>query len=374
MSTLPLPGKDLVQAPTSIEPSFTRVDVGSSRAQHQHLFAGTLSLAIMQAVMGVFMILASRFLSMLPLNTPGIYETIGRFQHVLGLRYGVSMAFFGLAVFTLVTAFVYKADPSSPKRRLMARILAITIQPWISLAILVVAAIWIVQAFDPSGDVARVLARLYSLDVDDAVDRAHYLYILGGLPNLELLFFAIGNFMLLPFSFYTSAMILQDTRSTVRTGAEFSDDYEQRHRQYVAKGLFNGGIVALLIGAALYGIGFILGYGLDVTWPTFDLANYSMFLHVYPWFPVAFGITCMVTSMAYYWRPGVMISRVLAWYSALVLMLVPIIGWFFGINLMMHLRETGKALEKRALQKQFRSGFCIAACSIIVPLVVFLLI
>jgi hypothetical protein len=310
------------------------------------LLVGCFSLGIMQAAMGVFMIIASQFLSMLPLNTPGLYEAIGRFDHVLGLRYGVSTAFFTLAAFTVIASMVYVRNPESKAAIRLARFLAVVIQPWIAIALLIVAALW----------------------------RVHYLYILGGLPSLELLFFAIGNFMLLPFSFYASAMILQDTRTTMRKGEQFSDDYEQRHRQYAAKGLFNGGIVAIIIGAALYGIGFILGYGLDATWPLFQLENYPMFMNVYAWFPVAFGIACMVASIAYYANPAATAARVLAWYCAVMLMLVPILGWFVGINLIYNLRETGTGKEHVRIGKEIIIACVAAALSIIIPLLVFWMI
>nr|MDO8088353.1 hypothetical protein [Candidatus Sigynarchaeum springense] len=340
----------------------------------KQLFTGACALAIMQAAMGVFMILASRFLSMLPLNTPGVYETIGRFDHVLGLRYWTSLAFFGLAAFTIIASLVYMQNPDNPVRKATARALAVVIQPWIAIALLVVAALWLVQALDPDGDVAQIFAPLYGIDVEDPVGRAHYLYILGGLPIVEFLFFSIGNIILLPFSFYTSAMLLQDTRAVAIPGKPFSDDYEQRHRQYAAKGLFNGGILAIIIGVAIYGIGFLLGYGLDATWPLFPLSNYPMYMNVYPWFPVAFGAVCMATSIAYYVKPVVQVPRVLAWYCALVLLLVPVVGWFFGINLIINLHETGKNLEKKNARQQLYFGLFAAVLSILVPLAVFLVI
>jgi hypothetical protein len=360
---------------TEINPVLSQRDGATSADDHRkQLFTGACALAVMQAAMGVFMIIASRFLSMLPLNTPGIYESIGRFDHVLGLRYGVSTAFFGLAAFTFIVVLLYKQDPDDLVRKRMARVLAVVIQPWIAITALLVAAIWLVQAFDPDGDIAEVFAQLYNIDVSDPVGRVHYLYILGGLPSLELLFFAIGNLVLLPFSFYTSAMILQDTRATAIKGREFSDDYEQRHRQYAAKGLFNGGIIAIIIGAVLYGIGYILGYGLDVTWPLFQLENYPMFMNVYAWFPVGFGLVCMVTSFLYYAKPNASFTRVLAWYCAMVLLLVPVIGWFFGINLIYNLRETGENQERKTTRKQSFYGLIAAVLSIIVPLFVFWMI
>ncbi|MBN2154241.1 MAG: hypothetical protein JW839_22490, partial [Candidatus Lokiarchaeota archaeon] len=255
-----------------------------------------------------------------------------------------------------------------------ARILALVIQPWIALALLALAAIWLVQALEPDGDIAELFAPIYNLDVSDEVDRAHYIYILGGLPIVEFLSFAIGNLAILPFSFYTSAVILQDTRAVAIKGREFSDDYEQRHRQYAAKGLFNGGIFAMIIGAALFGIGFVLGIGLDATWPLFQLDNYRIFMDVYAWFPIAFGVVCMAASIAYYARPAAHVPRVLAWYCALVLMLVPVVGWFFGLNLIMNLRETGKNLEPKAARKQVFYGLFIAAFSVLVPLFVFWMI
>jgi hypothetical protein len=293
---------------------------------------------------------------------------------VLGLRYGTSVAFFALAAFTFLVSRAYMKDPESTPRKNMARILAVVIQPWIAIAILLVAGIWLLQAFEPDGDIAEVFASLYDIDVTNQIGRMHYLYILGGLPIVELLAFGIGNIILLPFSFYTSAMILQDTRAVAIKGKPFSDDYEKRHRQYAAKGLFDGGIVAIIIGAVLYGIGYLLGYGIDALWPLFQLANYPLFLNVYPWFPAGFGVACMVTSIAYYRWPRVPLSRVLAWYCALVLMLVPVIGWFFGINLILNLCETGKDQDQKAMRKQFFYGLIAAILSVLVPLIVFLMI
>ncbi len=352
----------------------TREGASNSESCRKQLFIGASGLAIMQVAMGVFMMLTSRYLSMLPLNTPGIYETIGRFDHVLWLRYGVSSAFFILAAFTFFISHAYMREPESKLRKSMARILAVILQPWIAIALLFVAAILLLQAFDPDGDIAQVFAPLYSIDVTDQLGRIHYLYILGGLPIIELLFFGIGNIALLPFSFYTSAMILQDTRTVIVKGREFSDDYEQRHRQYAAKGLFDGGIVSIIIGIALYGIGYLLGYGLDVTWPLFRLENYPRFMNLYPWFPIGFGIACMVTSIAYYARPNAPYARVLAWYCALMLLLVPVIGWFFGINLLLNLRETGKGQDQITMHKQFYYGLFAAVFSVLVPLIVFLMI
>jgi hypothetical protein len=96
-----------------------------------------------------------------------------------------------------------------------------------------------------------------------------------------------------------------------------------------------------------------------------------MWLNVYWIFPVAFAACCMVTSFWYYLKPTSPVARALAWYCGFVQMLVPVIGWFFGINLMMNLRASAKNVEPKIARRGMFYGFSTAIFSVIVPLFIF---
>nr|MDO8109024.1 hypothetical protein [Candidatus Sigynarchaeota archaeon] len=261
------------------------------------LWTGTVATAILYVAMGFFAIVASKLIPLLPLNTPGIYDVVGRMQHVYGLRYGTSAAFFGLGTATLVIGYFYKKQQEDLRIKTAARIMAIVQQSWLPLAILVIAAIWLLQGLDPSGDVAQVFAPLYGIDVTTQIGRLHYLYIIGGMPTLEFLFFAIGCFAIQPFTFYTSAVVLHDTGLSMPGK---SMNYEQRTRMYACKGTFQAGILYVVMGVVVFAIGFVLGIGIDITWPLFKQSHYALFMNVYLWFPIGFGVACIVTSALYY--------------------------------------------------------------------------
>lgn len=342
---------------------------------------GLYSNAAMYAAMGLFIILASRLFSTLPINTPGVYDVIGNMDHVYGIRYISSSVLFLLAAGFGISAFFYIRD--SPKRytKWLGRIVGILKQPYIPIAIIAIAGIWAAQGFSSDGKLATFFAKWHGLDVTDPVDREHYEFIISNLPIMEFMFIGVTMLIVSPFSYYSSAVLLQDTglRMKRRESRREPMDFERKTRRYATRGLFIGGIIYMFIGVVFFGIGYVMGVGINIGFGLFAMENYRMIMLVYPWFPWSFGIFCMVTSILYYRKPMNEIARICSWITFFIQMIIPIFGWFFGTILYrdlqfsaMKITSKDPALKSRE-KKRVILALIISAIVVGVPLLLLLL-
>ena len=334
---------------------------------NKSILIGQIGLGIMYAMMGLFMIVTARFLATLPLNTPDVFEMIGRMHHVYEIRWLSSTIFFGISAATILIGYLYSKNPI--KNKYPARIIAILHQPWLAIILLVFSALWILQANDPGGDIAEIFAPLYGIDVSTEAGQLQYRYIMGNTPSMAFLFSAIGYFIIMPFASYNSEVLLQHT-GTVLNSKKGAMPYERKTVAYAAKALLQAGILSILIGVAIFGIGFVLGYGIDITYPFFKLSSYPLFLWVYPMWPLAFGGFCILTGIAYYKRPDKMLFRTFAWAGTFVLALIPVIGWFYLIIIGRELWTSGDGLKESQSKKEFLIGLMGAIITVAISAVI----
>jgi len=307
----------------------------------------------------------------LPINTPGVFQIIGNYFQAIYIQLAaIPLAATGTLV--IVSGFLYRARGSGKKG--FARVVAFLQQPWIPLACIVVAGLWIYIVIDAGdeGDFGQAFASLQGLDLSVDNDRYAFIWYMQQYPIALLLFYGVLSVCIYPLTMYTSAITLQDTGAVMlRKDLETTMPFDKKFRMYAVKGLFTGGIFYIIIGVAVWGIGYVYSLGIDVMYPLVKIEAYPMWKSVYYLFPVSFGLACMATSVAYYFWPRAPSSRVLAWYCGLVQMLVPVIGWFFGITLMMNLRATQENVEKKVAHRTVFYAFSAAIFSILVPLFVF---
>ncbi|MBN2151953.1 MAG: hypothetical protein JW839_10930 [Candidatus Lokiarchaeota archaeon] len=342
----------------------------------KHLGSGIAWSSLLYVAMGLFVIVVSRVWPTLPLNTPAIFQIIGNWEQAVWLRW-TSIAFFVIAGHVLLSGLLYSHRPDDRSTKVVARLVAIVQQPWFAIALIVIAGIWLYVIIDAGdeGDFASFFAGLANIDLDDKNQKYDFIWNMQRLPVLPFLMFGAFSVCIYPLTMYSSAITLQDTGAVLNKKRVASPmSYEQRARMYAVKGLFTASFLYLLIGVAVWGLGFVRAIGLDALYPAIAFETYPMWLNVYWIFPVAFAACCMVTSVWYYVRPRAPVSRALAWYCGFVQLLVPVFGWFFGINLMMNLRSSAGDVEPGVARRTMFFGLSAAITSVVVPLVVFLLV
>lgn len=357
------------------EPVVERSSLARTPAESRYMFLGLAGTGIMYAMAGVFAILASLVLATLPLNTPGVYDVIGRMQHVYQIRWFTSSALFGIGAATIIVGYIYSLTPAAPWKTLAARIVAFIHQPWIPLVFIVIAVMWLVQGFDADGDIAQFFAGPLGIDVETQAGRLQYLYIIGTMPSMSFLFYGLLSLMLFPFSFYSSAVVLQDTGAALsRKGRVDPVPYDRRAKMYACKGLLLGGFVYIVIGLVFYVIGFVMGIGLDATYPALSAWDYRLYMDVYPWIPVAFGIACIAIAFMYHAKPGVPAFRVAAWTTVFVQCVIPLVGWFLAIVLGRELWASGRAASPSTAKRQMLVGMIVALVIVVVSLLVVIVV
>ncbi|MHA1681980.1 MAG: hypothetical protein ACTSUE_13660 [Promethearchaeota archaeon] len=315
-----------------------------NKVRKQGLSRGLYGNALMYAMMGLFAIMVSRLLATMPLNTPGVYDTIGNVDHIYGVRYISSSVLFAFGGFFALVAYLYINKPEIRGTTFLAKLAAFLKQPYVPIVFIFLGILWGIQVFDPSGDVSAFFAKMMGLDMSINEDVLHYKFILSGYPILE--FLIIGSFMLVvsPFSMYSSAILFQDTGMVLnkRRSKKKPKSFETRERLYATKGLFAVSLISLMVAGVLYVIGFAMGVGFDIGFGLFNMANYKVIMTVYPIFPIAFTIFCWVTCIMYFHRPHEPASRIMAWTAFFIQLVIPLFGWFYGALLYQNLRLTGK--------------------------------
>nr|MDO8116029.1 hypothetical protein [Candidatus Sigynarchaeota archaeon] len=331
--------------------------------------------SMLYVCMGVFFILVGNVWAMLPLNTPGIYQTVGAAAHINGIRWLTSSMLFAVGAVVLVSGLWYGKNPRDPRVVMYSRIVAIVQQPWIGIAFLVIAGIWLSILFDIDGDLGEAIAGIYGLDVSIEVQKYEFIDIMKAFPSLEFLMFGLGIVLISPMTMYSGSALLQDTGLYLNKKRMVAwQGYDERFRMYAVKGLFTGGIFYAIIGLFIWLIGKVMTIGIDLLYPTISFESYWLLRDVYFWIPVVFGATCMFTAMSYYYWGQNTLFRTLAWYCAIVQLAIPLYGWFFGINLIMNLRKSGENIERRISRREGYLGFSAALFSILVPAFIILMI
>ncbi len=341
------------------------------------LASGIAWSSVLYFCLGIMFILVGNVWAMMPLNTPGIYQTVGAAQHIVGIRWGTSSMLFAMGVVVLVSGLLYARRPGDKRVVAYSKAVAVLQQPWIGIAFIVIAGVWLYIVFSPKDDLGQAIAGLYGLDVTapDEVDYYAFLNIMKAYPSLEFLMFGLGIVAISPMTMYSSAALLQDTGLYVnKKRMVLWQPYDERFRMYAIKGLFTGGIFYIIIGLLLWVIGKAMTIGIDLLYPVISFESYWLIRDVYFWFPVAFGAVCMFTAISYYFRNQNTLFRTLAWYCAYVQLAIPLYGWFFGINVIMNLRKTSAGIEGRVSRREGFLGFSAALFSILVPVFVIIMI
>jgi hypothetical protein len=329
--------------------------------------------SLLYVAIGLFMIVVSRIWDSLPLNTPAIFQIIGNWEQAVWLRW-MSTAFFAIAVLVFLSGLLYSKHAEDKRTMTLAKVVAFIQQPWIAFALIAIAGIWLYIIIDAGdeGDFAGFFAGLSNVDLDDEAQKYDFIWNMQKLPILPFLMFGIFSIGIYPLTMYTSAITLQDMGLVLNKKRLANPmPHEKRARMYAVKGLFTASFFYLIIGVAVWGIGYVRAIGLDALYPLIAFETYPMWLTVYWIFPVAFAACCMVTSVWYYARPASPTPRSLAWYCGFVQMLVPVIGWFFGITLMLNLRGSAKGVEPKTERRSMFYAFSAAVFSILIPLFVF---
>ncbi|MHA1793155.1 MAG: hypothetical protein ACTSVI_10960 [Promethearchaeota archaeon] len=336
----------------------------------KNVVIGNYGVAILYASMGLLMIVISRLLATLPLNTPGFYEVLGSMDHVLGIRYGTSTAFFMLALATLVVIIIYKRNPATKRNKRIARLMAIIQQPWIPIITLIFALAWGIQGFDPSGDFSEIFAKLYGLDVNNLADELHYQYIMSRMPILEFLMFSIGSFVLSPFTWYSSSILMQHSgwrpKRKKRKNFEINDN---KLRINAGTRLFQSGVIYILMSLIVYMFGLLLGYGPALLYPYFKTSHYYLFKSIYSWYPLVFGLYCITMAVLYYFLPRNTITRHMTWIASFIQFLIPIFGVFFGIIALRELWYSGKKILGSRVKNEMLISLLIATIIIVISII-----
>ncbi|MFX0099765.1 MAG: hypothetical protein ACFFCS_09290 [Candidatus Hodarchaeota archaeon] len=339
------------------------------------LFKGLVGLAIMYAMVGLLMIVIARIIVTMPLNTDGVFSSIGRMHSVYETRYLSSSVFFGISAATILIGFYYTKQPG--KMRWPARILAFVHQAWVPLIFLIVGAIWGYLAMDSRGDVAEFIAdTFYDIDVTTSEGETEFNYLMAGMPSFSFLMIGIGGLIISPFSSYSAEILLQDTgvimnaarKPRKKRGAKIMS-FERKSNSWVGRGLVNAGILYCVIGAAIWGIGFALGAGIDITYPLSTLSNYPLYMNVYLWIPIAFGAFCIITGILYYNNPEKAPFRIMTWATVFVQIIIPVIGWFYATIVGRDLLVTGRK-EGMQVKKQILIGLLLAVAMVVVSLLI----
>nr|MDO8111705.1 hypothetical protein [Candidatus Sigynarchaeota archaeon] len=349
----------------------SRTQMGLDIENRKYLGNGIAWSGVLYIAMGFFMIVVGNIWLTLPLNTPSIFQIIGYYGQADYIKY-MSIAFFGIAVLVIASGILYKKRGEEEKIRKLSKIVAIVQQPWIAIALIAIAGVWLYIILDADGDLAAAIASMNGLDVSDEQQKYEFIWLMEKLPIVPFLLFGVFSIAIYPMTMYSSAILLQDT------GMSFPWDpimsYDDRARKYAVKGMLVGGVYYIIIGVAIWGLGYVRAIGIDVFYPNFPMETYPMWLNVYYIFPIAFGICCIATSFLYYFYSTKIWARSLAWYCGFMQMLVPVFGWFFGINLMLNLWHSGKEMDAKVARRGLFYGFSVAIFSTLVPLFIFIMI
>ncbi|MHA1891179.1 MAG: hypothetical protein ACTSYS_09340 [Promethearchaeota archaeon] len=341
----------------------------------KYLSSGIMWSSALYFCLGILMIIIGNTWAMLPLNTPGIYQTIGYSGHINGIRTIPTLMFFSLGIAVLLSGILYMKRGDKKAVKVYSRIVAILQQPWIGFVFTIIAIVWLYMVFSPTSGLSKSYASIFNLDVNTEEGKWAFLTLMRSYPALEFLFFGLGIVAIFPLTMYSSAILLQDTGMYIKKKRLNSwQPYDERARMYAVKGLFTGGIFYIIVGFMFFLIGVVMRVGIDVFYPFIKFESYPSFINFYPWIPIAFGITCLVTSIYYYFKPKNMGSCSLAWFTAFVQLIIPFYGWFFGLNLMFNLYYQEKNIEKNQVRFQRFIGFSVALFSIIIPLFIKLMI
>ncbi|MFX0098347.1 MAG: hypothetical protein ACFFCS_02125 [Candidatus Hodarchaeota archaeon] len=339
------------------------------RANKKNLSGGIIWTGILFVMVGFFMIVISRVYVTLPLNTTTIFEAMGNVDHAIGIQYYCSLAFFILGGLTIAVGVLYPKLHDNKGVKITSTIVAILHQPWIYIVAMVLAGLWAYMSIEPESDFAAFFADLMGYDIDIDKEAYEFRVVMGTYPAIEFLLFGGFGVMLYPFTMYTSSMLLHDMGYVMKKKRKLLPmRYEQKFRQYACKGLATGGVLYMIIAAIFVGLGIAMGSGIHVTYPLFKIENMMLFVWVYPWFPGIFGLLCIITALLYYYKPDNSLFRSLAWFTGIVQMIIPIIGWLFGINLMYNLWHTRERVEAKKNRTHIFAGLACALFVITLPL------
>lgn len=313
---------------------------------------GWICTGIMYCILGVFAIFLSLMLVTLPLNVEDAFLTIGSFNHILGIRFGSSTVLFTFGVLNIIGGIQYRKSSKGKTTQNFAKLVGFINRPIIPLILVILSALWLVQAFEPDGSISEIFAPMFGLDVSMKVDALHYQYILSNLPHLEFLIVGLLSLTILPFTSLTTDFIMADMgfkviKSKNQRKNERKFDFDSKYNRRALSQLFGGSIITFVLAGLSFGFGYLLGAGYDVTvilvdfniflLPILPNQDYYLFLTIYPLILLGIGTFLVITWIFYKLKPSLKISKVMATISAIILLLTPFYGFFFGIFLILDL-------------------------------------
>lgn len=319
-----------------------------------------IMIGLMFIFAGIFVIFVSVYLSALPLN---VFSSITiLFDRVLGLRFGTSIALFGMGGLNIFAGYSYMIS----KRKKYNILVALLNHPLVALAFFIISFLLLIQTFDPSGSISEIFAPLHGLDVDIKEDELHYAYILKQLPSMEIFVFSLACLIIVPFSTLIFNIVLSEYDFKLfkkKTIKRIKPTLQKRLMNRTSVHLFTGGLLIIILALLSYAIGYIMSGGIDITvallnfntfkFPTFSMDLGPLMMNVFPYILLGIAFLAMITSLLYKKAPEKKISRILAWILGITFLITPFYGLFLGIFTIMTLYNTRKhvVLEGKTVGK-----------------------
>ena len=284
-----------------------------------------IMIGLMFIFAGIFVIYVSIYLSALPLNV--FSSVVIVFDRVLGLRFGTSIALFGMGALNIFAGYSYMIA----KRKKYNILVALLNHPLVPLALFIISLLWLIQTFDPSGSVSEIFSPLFGLDVDIKEDELHYFYILKQFSSMEIFIFSLACFVISPFSTFIFNIVLSEYDFKLFKNLKIKRNKPSLQERLVSRTgmhLFSGGLLIIVLAVVSFAFGYLMTGGIDITvlllhfntfkFPTFPMNLGPLLMNIFPYILLVIAFFCMITSLLYKVSPEKKIVRILAWIVVMV--------------------------------------------------------
>ncbi|MBD3186360.1 hypothetical protein GF325_05985, partial [Candidatus Bathyarchaeota archaeon] len=339
-----------------------------------HLAKGVMWTSLVYVSLGIFFVILGRLWLMLPLNSPGVHTYIGSIKHAAMMQWIPSSMFFTIAGLTFVSGKFLSLPVEKKGRKLFVRIVALLHQPWIYLAFLAIAAIWIVLMVTAESGFGATVAGWYSIDTSTEQGTLDFIAMVSEWPYPEFMFFGFLGLLVYPVTRRSSELVLKETGVFLKKKYRLLPPrFSERAKRSAVRGLIIGGIIYSAIGGILYLLGVALTIGIDIFYPIINFESYSNLKRIYFLFPLVFGALCIMTGILYKSKPDSSGVRMLGWFTGFTQLIIPLFGWFFGMNILMDLWYSSKGRREDAHRKRVELFMGLAAAIFVILVPVFML-